>query len=150
MLNIKLPRELPAIEVKGKRNVSIIRISCGDKFYIAKTVNLEWVVKEIKKVYGKYHRAGILETNLFYPLVKYVYTRDIHVIKMEVLFTSTNGYFVLKYELEQLMEHFGKKDCLNLNNIPHIPKTEVAVKGSNWLTMNQSLNFRKLLTKYRY
>lgn len=152
MLQIKLPKELPPLEDKKtkKRNVSILKITCEDKFYIAKTINPEWMVEEIKTVYGKYQRRGVLETNLFFPLVKYIYRHEIHKIKVEVLLTTTNGYQALKFELEQLMQYFGKPACLNQNNIPHIPKTEVAKKGSGWLTMNQSLNFRKLLTKYEF
>lgn len=152
MLQIKLPKELPPLEDKAtkKRNISILKITCEDKFYIAKTVNPAWMVEEIKNVYGKYQRNGVLETNLFFPLVKYIYRHEIHKIKVEVLLTTTNGYQALKFELEQLIQHFGKPQCLNRNNIPHIPKTEVAKKGSGWLTMNQSLNFRKLLTKYKF
>jgi hypothetical protein len=71
-------------------------------------------------------------------------------MKVEVLFTTINGYEALKYELSLLEEWFGKKECLNKNNIPHIPKTIMAKKGANWLTQNQALNFRKLLTKYDY
>jgi hypothetical protein len=151
MLQVKLPNDLPALEdKKGNRNISIIKIICEDKFYIAKTVNIEWFIEEVRSVYGKYQRNGVLETNLLYPLVKYIYSHDIHKIKVEVLLTTINGYQALKYELELLMQWFGKKECLNKNNIPHIPKTVVAKKGSNWLTQNQSLNFRKLLTKYEF
>lgn len=151
MLQIKLPNQLPPLESKDKkRNVSVLKITCEDKFYIAKTVNPEWMVEEIKTVYGKYLRGGVLETNLFFPLVRYIYKHEIHKITVEVLLTTTNGYQALKYELEQLMKCFGRPECLNLNNIPHIPKTVVAKKGSSWLTQNQALNFRKLLTKFKY
>ena len=150
-LKVLLPATIPPIENEfGFRNISVLRLSCNEKYYIAKTANPSWMIEEIKTVYGKYQRGGILETNLFYPLVKYIYSHAIHVIKVEVLFTSTNGYEVLKYELEQLVEHFGTKDCLNKNNIPHIPKTVRAKKGANWLTVNEDLNFRKLLKKYQY
>ncbi len=154
MLKIKLPKQLPPIEdiLRGLRNVSVLRLSCGDKFLITKSANPDWMVEEIKKTYHKYldKDAGIYETNLFFPLLKYSYTHEFPIIVVEVLFTSTDGYKVLKYELEQLIQHFGTKDCLNTNNVPHIPKTVRAAKGSNWLTENQALNFRKLLTKYDY
>lgn len=151
MLQIKEPKELPALaDKKGNRNISILKITCEDKFYIAKTVNITWLIEEIKTVYGKYLRGGVLETNLLYPLVKYVYRHEIHKIKIEVLFTTINGYQALKFELEHLMQWFGKRECLNKNNIPHIPKTVYAKKGSNWLTQNQALNFHKLLTKYEF
>jgi hypothetical protein len=153
MLKIKLPKVLPPIEDHmGRRNISVLRLGCGDKFLITKSANPEWMVKEIVTTYNKYLKkdSGIYETNLFFPLLKYSYTHEFPIIVVEVLFTSTDGYQVLKFELEQLIQHFGTKDCLNANNIPHIPKTVLAAKGSNWLTQNQALNFRKLLTKYNY
>lgn len=153
MLKIKLPKVLPPIEdYMGRRNISILRLGCGDKFLITKSANPEWMVKEIVTTYNKYLKkdSGIYETNLFFSLLKYSYTHEHPIIVVEVLFTSTDGYQVLKFELEQLVQHFGSKDCLNTNNIPHIPKTVLAAKGSNWLTQNQALNFRKLLTKYNY
>lgn len=152
MLQIKIPKELPPLEDKKtkRRNVSILKITCEDKFFISKTVNIEWMVEEIKSMYGRYQRGGILNTSIFYPLIKYIYNHKVHKINVEILLTTTNGYQALKFELEQLELWFSKQQCLNHNNIPHIPKTEVAKKGSGWLTMNQSLNFRKLLTKYEF
>ena len=87
---------------------------------------------------SKYQRNGVLETNLFFPLVKYIYKHEIHKIKVEVLLTTTNGYQALKFELEQLVQYFGKPQCLNRNNVPHIPKTEVAKKlrYRDWETWN--------------
>lgn len=151
MIQIKLPTTLPPIEDHaGMRNISILRLSCGDKFMIVKSANPNWMIEEIKKVHNKYLDSGIYESNMFYPLVKYAYAKDLHIVNVEVLFTSTDGYKVLKFELNQLEQYFGTPDCLNENNIPHIPKTKLASKGSNWLTQNQALNFRKLLSKYVY
>lgn len=154
MLNVKMPTNLPPLlDADRNANISILKISCEDKFYIAKTINIEWMIGEIRKVYGKYARQSTntdFSKNLYFPLVKHIYMHDIHRLKVEVLFTTINGYEALKYELGQLEEWFGKKECLNKNNIPHIPKTIMAKTGANWLTQNQALNFRKLLTKYEY
>lgn len=151
MLRIKMPKTIPPLEDKtGARNISILKITIREKFMFFKTVNVEWMVEEIKTVYGKYLRNGVLETNLFFPLVKYIHKNEVHDIKIEILLTTTDGYQALKFELEQLMKWFGKPECLNINNVPHIPKTVVAKKGSGWLTQNQALNFRKLLTRYNY
>lgn len=143
MIKFKLPSVIPS-------NVSIIKISCDDKFYIAKTSNILWIEKELQSTFGKYLRIGIPETNLYYPIVRLLYKQEKPKLVIDVLFSSDNGYDVLKFELQMLMEWFGTKDCLNKNNIPHIPKTTVAKKGSSWLTQNQALNFRKLLTKFKY
>jgi len=142
-LQFKFPDTIPT-------TVSVVKLSVGDKFYIAKTTSLEWLRSELQSVYGKYLRGGIAETNLYYSLVRYIHKQEMPKIIMEVLYTSDNGYQVLKYELEQLSEHFGTRNCLNQNNTPHIPKTVAAKKGSQWLKQNESLNFRKLLTKYDY
>jgi hypothetical protein len=151
MIQIKmLSNLLPIEDEMGRRNISILQLSCGNKFIITKSANPEWMVKELKKSNHKYLDKGLYETNLFYPLIAHAYKNNLHIVKVEVLFTSTDGYKVLKFELNQLEMHFGKPDCLNLNNIPYIPKTVLAAKGSNWLTQNQALNFRKLLTKYDY
>jgi hypothetical protein len=151
MLTVLLPKEIPPFENElGQRNKYVLRLSCGEKFYIAKTINYSWMIEEIKKTYSKYLKVGIPENNLFYPLIRHLYKHEISTIKVEVLFASTNGYQVLKFELQQLADHFGKKDCLNQNNIPHIPKSMRAKKGSNWLSVNEELNFRKLLKNYSY
>lgn len=143
MITFKLPKELPT-------TACVFEISIGDKYYIGKSSNLLFVKTEIQTTYGKYNRKGLLETNLFYPVAKEIHKQEKPIVEIKVLFASSNGYDVLKFELCQLSEHFGQKNCLNLNNIPHIPKTVIAKKGSNWLTQNQALNFRKLLTKYNY
>lgn len=150
-LDIRIPRPAPPTEVDDKPNISIVQILAEDKFYITKTANIDFLVTAFRKAYRKYfYRGGVSSSDMFYPLLRHIDRHKIDRLKIEVLFSSTNGYLVLKYELEYLMEWFGKKECLNENNIPHIPKTVYAKKGSNWLTMNQSLNFRKLLTKYDY
>jgi hypothetical protein len=143
MLNIKLPKVIP-------NTVCVFKILIGEHFYIGKSSNLNFVKSEIQNTYGKYLRNGISESNMFYPVVKKAHKNPTLPILIEVLLASDNGYEILKVELELLSKEFGKPLCLNMNNIPHIPKTAVAAKGSNWLTMNQSLNFRKLLSKYRY
>lgn len=150
MLKFKTSGYLEQPDNGEKKRVFVLKISCNGKFLIFKATSIEWVQVEISKVYGKYQRGGILETNLMYPFVKWVHKQDRKKILIEVIFASNNGYEVLKFELNQLIEHFGRPECLNANNVPHIPKTEVAKKGSGWLTQNEALNFRKLLTKYNY
>jgi hypothetical protein len=138
MLNINLPEEIPPT-----RSVFVAKVN--KKMYIGKTSNLEWLAAELKNTYGKYTRLGIPENNLFYPLLKYYHESGAEEMKIDVLFYSEKGYDILKFELEQLQDHFGKAYCLNKNHIPHIPKTIRAIKGSNWLTEADRMNFAKLL-----
>ena len=129
---------------------SVFKIICGEKYFIGKASSIEWLSSELKTTYGKYLRGGIPETNMFYPVLREYVSKELEELEIEVLFSSDNGYELLKFELEQLIAHYSKPGCLNPNNIPYIPKTTVAAKGSNWLTQNQALNFRKLLKKYSY
>lgn len=128
----------------------VIKITCNDKYIITKCGSLEWLCKELSNTFGKYQRKGIDANNIYCKFVKYCYDNSIHKVHIECLFSSDNGYDVLKFELDKLSEVFGKKECLNTLNIPYIPKTIHAKKGSNWLTQNQYLNFMKLLKKYEY
>lgn len=148
MITVLLPAEVPPIENElGMRNKSVIQITAGEKYLITKSVNIPWTVEEIKSTYGKYMRGGILESNLFYDLVRHIHKSEDGRVKIDILFTSTDGYQVLKKELELLRQHYGKKGCMNKNDVPYIPKTTAAKKGSNWLSPNQFLNFMKLIKK---
>lgn len=143
-IDFKFPKEMP-------KHPAVIKLICSDdKFIILKTMNLEFTKTELFKMYGRYHRNGIPETHFLFTLIKHLYKMEVPKVKCEILFQSDNGYYVLKNELEQLIKYFGKRDCLNANNIPYIPKTAHANTGSRWLTQNQALNFRKLLTKYKF
>lgn len=138
------------VEVKGR---AVVKLSFDDKFMITKAGALEWLCREINRTYGKYTRgvaSGTVQDSLYFPLVKHCYKYSIDKVFIEIVFQSENGYEVLKNELEQLTEAFKDKNCLNTNNIPYIPKTTHAKKGSSWLKQNEYLNFMKLLKKYEY
>lgn len=136
-----------------KNTRSVVKITAGDKYIITKCGSIEWLCKEISTLLGKYQRrnVGIDETNFYTPLIQYIYKYQIPEINIEVLYTSTNGYNVLKYELDELMKHFGKKGCLNNNTTPYLPalkqKDGTDQPSSRWLTLTQFANFNKLLIK---
>ena len=129
---------------------SVFTATCGDRFWIGHTTSFFWLEPHLRKLFFKYHDGGIPETELYFPIIKAAAKMDRPTINLKVEFTHESGYQVLKHELGMLEEWFGKRACLNRNNIPYIPKTVRAKKGSNWLTDNEALNFRKLLTKYEY
>lgn len=139
-----------AVELLDIKKRHIVKITANEKYIITKCGSVKWLCKEINSSYGKYNRGGILESNFFYKFIKYCYQNSIKKAVIEPLYSSGNGYNVLKTELEYLTEHFGNSSCLNTNNIPYIPKTIHAKRGSNWLTQNEYLNFMKLLKKYDY
>lgn len=122
----------------------------GDKYYIGHTSSLIFFENELKKQWGKYFRAGVYSNHLFLPILKAASKQERPSIDIRIHFSSESGYDVLKTELSLFEEYFGQKDCLNENNIPYVPKTTHAKSGSNWLTQNEMLNFKKLLKKYEF
>lgn len=143
MLKVITPKNLP------KEKVSVIKVICGDKFYIGKTASITWFSEAIKKAYGKYvFRNGLREDNMFYPIVKFIHKAQITDVYIDVIFSSDNGYKVLQTELQQLLQHFGTKHCININNIPIVPKTSYNEEHKDkWLTLPQSLNYYRYLKK---
>lgn len=138
------------IKKKPASGVSIVKLSYGDNFIITKCTSIDWLESEFNKTIGKYRRGGIPVTNFYFRFIKYLHKVDAKTLNCEVLFNSTNGYKVLKFELAYLMEYFGKQHCLNDNNTPYVPHTASHKSGSKWLKQNEYLNFMKLLKEYNY
>ena len=138
-MQITLPLSLPT-------NPSILKIRCGGKYYIAKTHNILWFSNELPRQYDRYFNGTLPENGLYYPLIKYAFERS-YDLTFEVLFTDVSGYQILKFELDYLLKHFGKKTCLNQNKLPHIPKTQLNGTGAVWLQPSEEMNYRKLLKK---
>ena len=137
-------------EIDQSKGRAIVKVSMGDYYIITKCGNIAWLDKEIRSTYRKYIKSGVIETNFYIDFIESLGKTQTRYGQIEVLFQTTNGYELLKKELELLMEHFGKRNCKNTNNIPYIPKTIHANKGSNWLKQNEYLNFMRLLKNYEY
>lgn len=137
MLKIKTPKTLP------KEKISVIKVIIGNKFFIGKTVSIIWFADAIKKAYGKYvYKNGLREDNMFYPIAKEINRSGIEDVYIDVVFSSDNGYRILQNELQQLLEHFGTKFCINTNQLPVVPKTSYDdAHKDKWLTLPQSLNY---------
>lgn len=149
MLTIKLPKE--AELERSEQPKCVIKMTVGNKYYIGRSLNFEFIEKELRDCLKKYqYKKGIWETHLYYPIIKHIVDKGIDVVSVEILFTSESGYEVLKEELNQLSASFGKRNCLNQNNIPYVPKFKTPTSTSKWLTHNEFLNFKKLLTKYEF
>ena len=148
-LHTKFPKTNP-------EGVSVVKLSVGDKFFITKTSNILFLEEEIRRAFVKYsYRGGINKENMYLPLIKQLYkVKDSSeegnvVLYCDVLFTSDNGYRVLQKELELLLQHVGTKHCLNTVLRPYVPKTKKKsdTESKKWLTVNQSLNYYRLLRK---
>ena len=130
---------------------SVVKIKVGGKIYIAKTHNQIWLANELVNMYGKYQRELLKEDNLYYPVIKYAVSKGIQEIYFETLYSNVSGYRVLVYELEMLAKYFGKRNCLNANNVPYVPKTNYERPGAyTWLQRNEELNYTKQLKKWDF
>lgn len=140
---------------------SVFKVIIGDdkKYYIAKASSIKWFIDEIGMQYGRALRPHLrkegtdTKKGLYYPIIRELLKMgDKPVMTLEYIFESENGYQVLKKELELLAEHFGKKGCINENNVPHVPKTthQTTASKSAWLTQSEMMNFHKLLNGYEY
>ncbi len=137
-------------EIDQAKGRAIVKVSMGDYYIITKCGSITWLDDEIRSTYRKYLKSGIPETNLCTAFIEALHKKETRYGQIEVLYQTINGYELLKKELELLMVHFGKRNCKNTNNIPYIPKTVHANKGSNWLKQNEYLNFMRLLKNYEY
>ena len=137
MLKIKIPKTLP------KEKISVIKVVIGNKFFIGKTASITWYSDAIKKAYGKYvYKNGLRDDNMFFPIAKEIHRSGIEDVYIDIIFSSDNGYRVLQNELQQLLDHFGTKPCLNTNSLPIVPKTSYDdAHKDKWLTVPQSLNY---------
>lgn len=134
----KLPRE--------KQPKCVISIKVAGKYFIGRSLNFDFIKSEITATFKKYkYKEGVWESNMYYPLVKYMVDKNIQDVFIEILFTSDSGYELLKEELNQLNNRFGKRNCLNQNDTPYVPKFKTKISTNKWLTHNEYLNFMKLL-----
>lgn len=142
-LKVHIPKILP------QEKASVIKVIVGNKFYIGKTASITWFADALRKYYGKYaYKNGIREDNMFYPIIKQIYKDKLEDVHIDILFSSNDGYKVLKNEFNELKQHFGTNRCLNVNNYPIVPKTSYnEANKDKWLTLVQSLNYYKFLKK---
>ena len=143
-MKIILPKQadLP----KDKHPKCVIKVKAGRKYYIGRSLNFDFILKELQLLYNRYkYRQGVWDDNLYLPIIQHVVERNLPEVEIEILFQSESGYQVLKEELRQLETHFGKRDCLNRNDTPYVPKFKTPSSPNKWLTHNEFLNFKKLL-----
>ena len=137
-------------EIDQEKGRAIVKVTMGDYYIITKCGSLNWLDDEIRSTYRKYLKQGIPESNLYSSFIEAVHKKELKYGTIQVVYQTTNGYDLLKKELEMLIQHFGRRYCKNTNNIPYIPKTVHANKGSNWLKQNEYLNFMRLLKNYDF
>ena len=145
MLKINLPEGIQETD----QLKAVIKINVGKYYYISRAITFKFIKDELTKTYAqyKYSREGAYTDHLYFPIVVKMVEKAIETVSFEIVFTSQSGYEVLKEELKLLQESFGKKMCLNANSIPYVAKFKTPKSTSKWLTHNEFLNFKKLLSK---
>lgn len=126
---------------------SCFTITAGAKYFIVKAKTCQWVEMHLNKLLKAYATTGIDSKDLYFPIVKYIFNSGYYDVMVNFICQSTNPYEVIKAEYRALQLHVGKSRCLNKEKIPYVPKYNPKTKMHGWLTVNQFLNFCRLVKK---
>lgn len=124
---------------------SCFKLFVGRKYYIVKAKTCMWVQQHLNKLLKSYNISGISPKDLYFPIVKQIHDTGYYEVQIEFICQSTNPYEVIKAEFLALEEHVGKSLCLNKNKEPYTPKYNPDTKMHGWLTVNQFLNYKRLV-----
>lgn len=117
----------------------------GRKYFIVKAKSCLWVEQHLNKLLKSYATSGIDSKDLYFPIVKQIFNTGYYDLQVEFICQSENPYEVIKAEYRALRLHYGKSLCLNKNKLPYVPKYNPTTKMHGWLTVNQFLNYCKLI-----
>lgn len=131
------------------------RLNIGYRFYIVKTKSLAWLEIELNKCLKTYAISGLKRTNMFYPIIKYIYDKGYYDIQVDIICQSDNAYQVIKEEFLALKKAEGDNKCLNVYYEPYVSKYK-RVEGLpsylgvfGWLTFSEYGNFMKFVKKHK-
>lgn len=119
------------------------KLTIGRKYCIVKTKSLIWLEMHLNEVLKAYNMNGV--NDMYFPIAKHVHDTGYCEIKVNIICQDENPYNVIKAEYLALKEHVGQRLCMNKENIPYMPKYNPKTKMYGWLTINQFLNFSKLV-----
>ena len=129
----------------------VMQIIARDAYFIGHCISYKFIEEELRKTHRRYiHGNGIPETNMYYPLMKYMFDNDIENLVIESIFESEtdSGYEVLKEESLFLKEHYRKKGCLNKNKWPVVSsKVKSTTHPNAWLTLSEKGNIEQHLNR---
>lgn len=121
----------------------------GRKYYIVKSKTCMWVEKHLNKLLKAYNTNGIDSKDLYFPIVKQIHNTGYYDVQIEFICQSDNPYEVIKAEFLALQDHVGKSLCMNKNKEAYTPKYNTDTKMHGWLTVNQYLNYKKLVKNHK-
>jgi hypothetical protein len=129
-------------------NYSCFKLFVGRKYYIVKTKSIQWIERHLNTLLKAYNSNGMDAKDLYFPIVKQIHNTGYYDVQIEFIMQSDNPYEVIKAEFLELQDHVGKSLCLNKNKEPYMPKYNTVTKMHGWLTVNQYLNYKRLVKKY--
>lgn len=129
--------------ITEKMAYTCAKLIIGRKYCIVKTKSLVWLEMHLNDVLKSYNMNGVAD--MYLPIVKHVHDTGYYEIKVDIVCQDENPYNVIKAEFLALKEHVGNTLCINKENKPYMPKYNSKTKMYGWLTINQFLNFGKLV-----
>lgn len=119
------------------------KLTVGRKYMIVRTKSLIWLEMHLNDVLKAYNMNGT--SDMYLPIVKHVHDTGYYEVFVDIICQDENPYNVIKVEFLALKEHVGKPLCVNKTIEPYSPKFNKKTKMFGWLTVNQFLNFKKLI-----
>jgi hypothetical protein len=119
------------------------KLTVGRKYMITRTKSLIWLQMHLNDVLKAYNMNGT--TDMYLPIVKHIHETGFYEVKVDIICQDQNPYNVIKAEFLALKENVGKPLCLNKTTDPYTPKFNSKTQMFGWLTVNQFLNFKKLV-----
>lgn len=123
------------------------KLTVGKKYMIVRTKTLMWLEMHLNDVLKSYNINGVID--MYLPIVKHVHDTGYYEIKVDIICQDGNPYKVIKAEYLALLQEVGKTLCLNKKAEPYMPKFNPKTNMFGWLTVNQFLNFKKLVKKHQ-
>jgi hypothetical protein len=130
--------------ITDKMAYTCAKLTIGRKYAIVKTKSLIWLQMHLNDVLKSYNMNGV-KKDMYLPIAKQVHDTGYYEIHVDIICQDENPYKVIKAEFLALKEHVGNKLCLNKEVEPYTPKFNSKTGMYGWLTVNQFLNFKKLV-----
>jgi hypothetical protein len=129
--------------VTEKMIYTCAKLTAGRKYYIVKSKSLIWLEMHLNDVLKSYNMNGVAD--MYLPIVEHVHKTGFYEIQVDIICQDENPYNVIKAEFFALKENVGKPLCMNKIAEPYTPKFNQKTGMFGWLTVNQFLNFKKLV-----
>lgn len=129
--------------VTDKMVYTCAKLTVGRKYLIVRTKSLIWLQMHLNDVLKSYNMNGVAD--MYLPIVKHIHNTGYYDVQVDIICQDENPYKVIKAEFLALKEHVGQSLCLNVSTEPYTPKFNSKTGMFGWLTVNQFLNFKKLV-----